>query len=174
MGFNYSSSIFASSLEPNDSSFYPFSCHFPTCSSLFVVCMHCSTLASLFLYPSCKCHQWTHWYHYTFMVTTLSQALCIAQHSRSSFPFSAAVAVLYPAASIPALSLVLPPALAQSVTKSTDFTYYWNLFSLSLSRSPGTGSDHHLAWIPALTKALWSLLVCPHFVPPSVHCYTGL
>lgn len=72
MGFHYS--IPTSSLDPNDSSFYPFSCHFPTCSSL------CS------LSFTSKCHKWASWYH--LYIYILGHQL----QPGSSFPFSVAVA----------------------------------------------------------------------------------
>lgn len=71
MGFHYS--VPSSSLDPNDP-FSPFSCHFPVCSSPVSVTSG---------HPGAT---------YTFLVTTFSQALCTAQPSGSSFPFSAAVA----------------------------------------------------------------------------------
>lgn len=91
-------------LESKDLSFYPFSCDYLTCSSLFVSWMKSSTLASRFLYQACKCHSWTYRYYWT----SWSPAQLGSSHRptvlRTSFPFSAVRASCVPSCKKPSVT----------------------------------------------------------------------
>lgn len=100
---------------------------------------------------------------YTFLVISFSQALGTAPPSGSSFPFSAAVA----SSAQLQESQHYPWFFSSSGSVSCQICWFYQLLTslqplLSVSRY---WSDHHLAWVPALIAALWSLLVCPHLSP---------
>lgn len=163
-------------LESKDLSFYPFSCDYLTCSSLFASWMKSSTLASRFLYQACKCHSWTYRYYWT----SWSPAQLGSSHRptvlRTSFPFSAVRASCLPSCK--------KPSVTRGISSSSCSASY-QVLSLPATKvssvcvfscCPGPEGEWLASCLNSvLTGALWPLLVfCHHSGSPWFIYYPGL